>query len=59
MKVAPIVGMVVRVLEPFSEAFPDTYTIAEITTFPDGQVVCNLTGVESAFDPVFLETVEG
>lgn len=54
----PKPGQVVRVLEPFDEAYPDSYSIIEVVTQEDGQQVCRLDGVESAFDPKFLTPAE-
>lgn len=49
-------GTVVRVLAPFDEAFPGTY-IVEWVEIIDEQTVVHLDGVESAFDPKYLEAV--
>lgn len=49
-------GAVVRVLAPFDEAFPGTYSV-EWREIIDGQDVVHLEGVESAFDPKYLEAV--
>lgn len=50
------VGSSVRVLEPFADAFPGIYTIADEETL-EGGIVCHLSGIEPAFDPRFLEEV--
>ena len=52
------IGAAVRVLAPFDEAYPDTYTVAEVITHDDEQVACLLDGVESAFAPHFLAAAE-
>ena len=46
----------VRVLPPFDGAFPDIYTIESVDVL-EGGTVCRLSGVESAFDPCFLEVI--
>lgn len=51
------VGQLVRVLEPFTDSFPDVYEIAEVITHEDGQVACVLVG-DGAFDPKYLEAAE-
>ena len=51
----PEAGMSVRVLPPFAEAFPATYTVAEVRLADDQQTVVFLEGIETAFAPVYLE----
>ena len=50
-------GMLVRVLAPFEEAYPNTYTVVQVDTAEDSKQVVYLEGVESAFDPSYLEAV--
>lgn len=50
-------GMLVRVLEPFNEAYPNTYLIVQVDAAEDGQQVVYLEGIESAFSPAYLEAV--
>lgn len=50
------VGTSVRVLPPFAEAFPETYTVAEVKVVEDGQTVVFLEGIDSAFSPDYLES---
>jgi len=50
------VGQTVKVLEPFSESFTETYEITEVLTYPDGQIAYIL-GELGAFDAKYLETV--
>lgn len=54
---APLVGMSVKVLEPFTDDFPDIYEITEVVTHDDGQVACILAE-SGAFAPQYLEIVE-
>ncbi len=51
-------GVSVRVLAPFDEAFPGTYTVERTELADDGQPVVYLVGVESAFAPENLELAE-
>lgn len=51
----PEAGMSVRVLPPFAEAFPGTYTVAEVRQADDQQTIVLLEGIETAFAPVYLE----
>jgi hypothetical protein len=51
------VGQQVRVLEPFARDFPDVYTVREVLTQEDGNVVYFIGDIEGAFDIVFLEVV--
>jgi uncharacterized protein YodC (DUF2158 family) len=51
-------GDTVRVLEPFDEGFPQTYSVRDVITHDDGQVAVIIDdGTEdgSAFDPKYLE----
>jgi hypothetical protein len=48
------VGTTVRVLPPFAEAFPGTFTVDLVTPHPDGQVACTLSDGAGAFDPRYL-----
>lgn len=54
MLIAP--GTIVRVLPPFSEAFPEPRKVDRLESV-GGSTVVYLEGVESAFDPSFLEVV--
>lgn len=58
MQAAPRIGQAVRVLPPFAESFPGTYTVTEIVTHPDGQVVCILSDESGGFDPKYLAEAE-
>lgn len=49
------VGTKVRVLPPFDQAFPDTYTVAAAQFAEDSQTVVYLDGIDSAFSPDYLE----
>lgn len=51
------VGCTVRVCEPFTTAFPDVYVVEAVADVEGGTVVM-LEGVESAFDPKYLEVVD-
>ena len=50
-------GDEVRVLAPFADAFPDTYTVDRVDAL-DGQIVVFLVDIESAFSPLYLEDVK-
>jgi hypothetical protein len=49
------VGDIVRVLEPFEDAFPSEYAIASMVS--PGEIY--LEGVESAFDEMYLVKMAG
>lgn len=49
------VGTAVRVLPPFAEAFPGTYTVAGVGIAEDSQTVIYLEGIDTAFAPYYLE----
>lgn len=51
----PEAGMTVRVLPPFAEAFPGTFTVAEVRQAEDGQTIVLLEGIDPAFAPLYLE----
>jgi hypothetical protein len=51
------VGQEVTVLEPFTRDFPDVYSIREVFTQEDGNVVYFIGDIEGAFDIKFLEVV--
>lgn len=51
-------GMLVRVLAPFDEAYPNTYTVVQVDMAGDGQQVVYLEGIESAFAPSYLEVAQ-
>lgn len=53
-----IAGNIVRVLPPFSEAFPDQYVVREVSLAEGNQTIVYLVGVESAFAPEHLEVIE-
>lgn len=48
-------GMLVRVLPPFDEAYPNIYPVVQVGVAEDGQQVVYLEGIESAFDSSYLE----
>ena len=50
------VNDVVRVLEPFNDTYPDTYTITEVLQTEDSQEVYIL-GEIGAFSACYLEVV--
>lgn len=58
----PVAGQMVRILPPFSEAFPGVYSVAEVVTHEDGQIVCDLLAATGesigGFDPKFLTAAE-
>ena len=47
-------GNKVHVLDPFADAFPGVHEVESIEAVEGGTVV-HLVGIESAFDPKFLE----
>lgn len=49
------VGMEVRVLSPFDQAFPATYTVVDVCVAEDNQTIVYLDGIETAFSPDYLE----
>lgn len=49
-------GTIVKVKEPFAEAFPDSYEVVEMITHDDGQIVYILNDI-GGFDPKFIEEV--
>lgn len=49
------VGTAVRVLPPFAEAFPGTYTVSDVQIAEDSQTVVYLEGIDTAFAPDYLE----
>jgi hypothetical protein len=49
------VGMQVRVLSPFDQAFPATYTVADVRVAEDNQTIVYLDGIDTAFAPDYLE----
>lgn len=51
-------GMLVRVLPPFDEAYPNTYLVVQVDVAEDGQQVVYLEGIESAFAPSYLEVAQ-
>ena len=51
------VGDKVTVLAPFTEFFPDTYVIASVTVLDSGTVI-QLDGIDSAFDPKYLQVTQ-
>lgn len=51
------VGQIVKVLEPFSESFPETYEVTEVISYPDGQVTYVL-GELGGFAGQYLELVK-
>ena len=51
------VGQIVKVLEPFSSSFPETYEITEVISYPDGQVAYIL-GELGGFSEQYLEAAE-
>lgn len=51
------IGQTVRVLEPFTQNFPNTYTIQDIVINPDGEVVYIFEDI-GGFDGQFLEVVQ-
>lgn len=50
------VGNIVKVLYPFSESFPEKYSIENVQVTEDSQTVYFVNGV--AFDEKYLEIVE-
>lgn len=50
------VNDVVRVLEPFNDTYPDTYTITEVLQTEDSQEV-HILGEIGAFSACYLEVV--
>jgi len=54
MLTSPGIGQQVRILPPFDKSFPATYTVEEIVTHPDGQIVCLLSQEAGGFDPIYL-----
>lgn len=52
------VGMLVRVLPPFDEAYPNTYLVVQVAAAEDGQQVVYLDGIDPAFSPVYLEAAQ-
>lgn len=57
MLTSPAIGRPVRILPPFDKSFPATYTVEEIVTHPDGQIVCLLSDDLGGFDPKYLVEV--
>lgn len=51
-------GMLVRVLSPFDEGYPNTYPVVQVDIAEDGQLVVYLEGIESAFAPSYLEVAQ-
>jgi hypothetical protein len=50
------IGQQVRVLEPFTTAFPDVYIIEDIFTYEDGTAY--LINGEHTFDAMYLEAAQ-
>jgi len=51
------IGQTVRVLEPFTQNFPDTYIIQDIVVNPDGGIVYTFEDI-GGFDGQFLEVIQ-
>lgn len=51
------VGNTVKVLAPFNESFTSTYTIVEVITHDDGQIVYILSDDAGGFALHFIEVV--
>lgn len=54
-----MIGATVRILPPFTEAYPGEHIVEREETVEDGTIAYFVEGVEGGFDACFLEVING
>lgn len=54
-----MIGAIVKILPPFSDAYPGEHTIEREELAADGATAYFVDGVEGGFDAQFLEVIHG